>query len=284
MQQIQKSRQSSEAKRKALLTKSAHIRTEAEQLGVEPQLLETLDKTEQNIKLARVYVRKYRDFLKYENNQLDTLQEKLNTIKETNQKNYIEDMKASVFTRVLICTPNILISKLYYLALVPRNIPTSSAYIYMAAGDILFYTWIFTCVLYCIAYSYITINYIIPFIEKYPSLKIPTKFCSASTFLFLYGQLLFWSASLTPKLISPSWGPSIVNIVNLLITVFTSSPITAVLALITLIPIAGSILKRYKKTLLPNRPSKHKKRLLSTIIKRISENKLPVKNGMNKPT
>lgn len=264
VRQVEEIRRSSEAKRQALLNKSARIRTEAIQLEVESQLLDILDKTEGNIKLARVDVRKYRDFLRYEGNQLDTVQEKLHTIKATCQRTYREGLKASVLMLVLICIPNIFLSKLYCLSLIPKHIPASSAYMYLAAGDVLFYTWIIICILYCIAYRYVTIHYIIPFTEKYPSLKLLTKLCSASTFLCLHGQFLFYSASLTPRLISPLWGPSLVNIVKLLTTILTSNPITAVSALITILPPVSMLLRWYKKALSPMLPAWHKKRVMST--------------------
>lgn len=249
MQEIQKSRQSSEAKRKDLLTRSALIRTEVEQLGTETQLLESIDKIEQNIKSARVDIRKYRDFLKNESNELDNLKKVLNDIKINKRRKIINDMKASVLVFCVFFIPNIFMSKMYYLSQIPKNTPISSLFIYMSVGDILFWIWVFVCIFYSTAYIYITIHYITPFIEKNPSLKIPTKFCSTSTFIFLYGQFLFYSAYLIPRLISPSWGPSVTNVLNLLIAFLTSNPMTALLALITIFPIAVNILKKYKSSM-----------------------------------
>jgi hypothetical protein len=246
MQEIQKSRQNSEVKREYLLTRLASIRTEAEELGAVTHLLEAIDKMEQDIKSTRVNIRKYRDFLKKEGNELKNLQKTLIAIKDTKRKNFINNMKVSALLFCVLFVPYIFISKMYYLSQIPKNIPISSLFIYMSVGDVLFWIWVFVCIFYSIAYRYITINYITPFIERNPSLKIPTKLCSTSTFIFLYVQFLFYSASLIPKLISPSWGPSVTNILNLLIAFLTSNPVTAVLVLITIFPIVANVLKKYK--------------------------------------
>jgi hypothetical protein len=247
MQEIHKGRQNSEAKRKSLLVQVALLRTEARELGAEIQLLERIDAIEQGIQSARVDVRKHRDFLREENDQVETVQQMLHTMKETKRNNSINQVKMMILIFLLAALPNIFLSKMYYLSLVPKHIPTSSVLIYLGMGDILFYAWILIYILYSLAYRYITLQYVDPFIQRNPPLKIPIKLCSASLFICFYGQFLFYSASLLPKLIHPSWGPSVVNVFHVIIALLTSSPLTAVTVLISIWPLVGYVLKKSKK-------------------------------------
>ena len=250
MQGIHKNRQNSEVKRKELLAKLVLIRTEAEKIGAEADVLKDIDELEQAIKSARVNIRKYRDFLQEENAKLKATKEFLSAIKENKRKDAISQIKGSILILFLPAIPNIFLSKFYYLSQMPKHIPESSTFIYIMVGDVLFYSWIFIYIFYALAFLYIRKNYITPFIENNPPLNIPMKLCSVSMFFCIYTIFLYYSASIIFGLISPSWGPSTANVFNLIIALLTSSPIGAVVVLISIWPVVGILIKKYKKYVL----------------------------------
>lgn len=196
MKRVRRSRNNSEKTKQALLTQLAKLRTEAKELDAEALVFADLENIEKAIQSARVLVKKYQDFLKAERKQLELVQAALNTLKENKRKTFVVDMKASIVLFLVVCVPYIIISKFYYLAHIPKHIPDSSFYIYMVSGDILFDLWVAFAVLLAIVYRYLTITYIHPFLENYPSLKIPTRLASGSTILLIYQQVLFHSADL----------------------------------------------------------------------------------------
>ena len=177
MQEVQKNKQSSEVTRKALLIKLAEVNIEAEELGAEPQIFEDLDKIKGDIQSARVDGRRHRYFLKDERRRLERIRKTLNTLKESRRKRFLDDMKASIVLFLLLCIPYIIISKLYYLAHVPKHIPESSVYIYMIIGDILFDIWVALCIFLAIVYRYLTITYVNPFLREKSVSQDTNKTC-----------------------------------------------------------------------------------------------------------
>lgn len=241
MNKAHKSRNNSEKTKQTLLTQLAQIRTEAQELGADTLVFADLDRIEGNIQSARV--RRYQDFLKVEHKQLELVQTTLKTLKENMRKSFLDDMKASIVLFLVMCIPYIVISKFSYVAHVPKHIPESSVYVYLVVGDVLFDLWIAFGVLLAVVYRYLTITYVDPFLERRPSLKLPTRFASTSTLLLIYQQVLFRSADLAPVLVRPSWGPAIVSAINQIIIFLTSNSIVAVTALTTLVPLVISVLR-----------------------------------------
>lgn len=245
MKKVRRISNNSEKTKQALLARLAQLRKEAKKLDAEALVSADLDEIEGDIQSARV--KRYEDFLKVECKRLDLVQATLNTLKENKHQTFVNDMKASIVLFLFIGIPYLVLSKFYYLAQIPKHIPESSGFVYLFIGDVLFDLWIFFGVFLAIVYRYLTITYVNPFLERNPPLTIPTRFACTSTLLLIYQQVLFHSAALTPTLVRPSWGPFFASIVNHLITFLTSNSIAAILALTTLIPIGGGVLRRLAK-------------------------------------
>lgn len=248
-QREHKGRQSSEARRKALLAQIHEVLAEAEKIEAPVQQVEALEKLKQDVISACMDVRKHQDFLRGEHHQLEAAQKKLASLKETRRKEFLDQFKTSIFLILFAFVPIIFIAKVHYLSLAPKNLPVSSSLLYMTIGDILFYTWVILCIFYAAAYRYITIHYIDPLLARNPSrfFRLSTKLLIFSLFGLFYQYFLLYSSSIVPTLISPSWGPSLANILSLLISWLTSSPINAVIAVISITPAVGSLFKKYRK-------------------------------------
>ncbi len=248
-QREQKGKQSSEARRKALLARVDEARTEAKKIEAPVQQRETLEKLKQDVTSAHLDIRKYRDFLKGEQHRLEDVQKELAFLKEARQKKSFEQWKASVLLIVFVLVPFIFIAKLRYLSFIPKNIPTSSSFLYLDVGDALFYVWFILALFYAAAYRYARLHYIDPFLERSHSrfFRFSATLAMASLFSLLYQQFLFYSAATVPTLISPSWGPSLVNIFNLIVSTLTSSYINAIIAVITVAPIGVGLFKKWRK-------------------------------------
>lgn len=217
-----------------------------EELGIEERYLKELGELEQKVKTAKFSKRQPKIFLEDETKRLAEIADIINLASNQGLKRKYRLGSSFTFMGLL---PHIVIYLLAYFALVPKNLFDQYKAFYIVFVIILILLWLFW---FNLVLNSLYIKHFLPLMFKDNQIKNSTAFSFNSIFILICLQPLFWIIFFAPRLINSSWLLFLNNIINLLITSFTSNLITAIIAIFA----TGSILillykKIIRKYLLP---------------------------------
>ena len=133
-----------------------------------------------------------------------------------------------------------------YFRLIPQRSLQQHPSIYIVAGILLLLVWI--GYFYALEQSYWQLHatVIVPLTKKYP--RLPLRLFSVCLFNLVSFSPFATAVQLFPTFINPNWDGFLVNVSHLILDIFTSNTITAVVNGLALLPLFGWLLSKIKRT------------------------------------
>lgn len=133
-----------------------------------------------------------------------------------------------------------------YFRLISQRLLQQHPSIYIASGLFLFLVWIIYFYVLEQSHGQLHATLIKSLQKKYP--RHPWKLLSICLFNLVSFSPLMTAVQLFPQFINPSWDVFLVNVFHLILDIFTSNMITAVVNGLALLPLAGWLLNKFKRT------------------------------------